>query len=101
MRMSEPASPNVPTFHGNMVTMQVNTDDLTLEVREIRIPHSRYGEQQNTRSEVISVPALTPQEIYKIEPIVRVVLTFSAARALKSFLETTLPKQEAARRAGT
>ena len=46
------------------------------------------------------VTSLLTEDVMRREPIARVVVTFSAARDLKEYLELALPRIEESRRAG-
>ncbi|MGH2362465.1 MAG: hypothetical protein ACRDGM_18225 [bacterium] len=87
-----------PTFYGNIATAQINTDELVLEIRSIRLPHSKIG--QSSEAPMIDVPPVTPQEAFSVEPVARVVLTFNAARSLQSFLVTAIATMDQRRRGG-
>jgi hypothetical protein len=83
----------VPTFYANFVTMTLNTDELVMEFRRIDKPH------RETIALPI-IPAPTTEEIMRIDPIARVVLTFTSAKALHQFLGNTLPGAEKSRKTG-
>ncbi len=86
-----------PTYFGNFVTSNLNTDELVVELRRIMKPHRETAKPGESLS---IIPALTPEEIFSHDPIVRVVMTFTAAKGLKEYLDTALPRIEESRRTG-
>jgi len=49
-------------------------------------------------SKILEIPPATAQEVMAVEPVARVVLTFSAVRALKEYLDAAFPEIEKKRR---
>jgi hypothetical protein len=86
-----------PTYFGNFVTSNLNTDELVMEVRRIMQPHRELSKPGNEPS---VIPAITSQEIMSVEPVVRVVMTFTAAKSLKEYLDIALPRIDESRRSG-
>lgn len=86
-----------PTYFANVVTMILNVDDMTIEFRRYMPPHKELF--KTTGKEMIPIPAPSPQEIYQVEPVARVVLTFTAVKMLKQYLDTALPQIEKERKA--
>lgn len=84
-----------PTFHANISTSNLNVDEMTMEFRWIAKPHREWMKEG---SSVLEIPPATPQEIMAVEPVARVVLTFSAARALKEYLDLAVPQIEKKRK---
>ncbi len=78
----------VPTYYSNIVTMVLNTDEMVIEFRS-----HRQGPNLKLKGEgpVVDVPAATPEEIFSVDPIARVIVTFSSAVAMKEFLDSALP----------
>lgn len=88
----------IPTHYANIATSLLTADELIMELRRVDKAHRDIV---NTSSlESVIVPPATPEEILNHEPIARVVLTFSAAKALKDYLDNTLPRIEELRRSG-
>jgi hypothetical protein len=80
--------PEVPTYFSNMVTMQLNSDELVMEFRSLRQEHRR---NINGEGSIIDIPAATPEEIFSLDPIARVVVTFNSVLAMKQFLDDAVP----------
>ena len=87
----------VPTYYANFVTSVLTADDLVMELRRFDRPHREVPPASGAYT---VLPAIRPADVMSQEPIARVVMTFSAARALKAYLESTLPRMEEARRTG-
>ncbi len=98
--MSEGAEKQeAPTYFANVVTVNINVDELVMEFRRILIPHKE--QLKTSRPEApIFIPPVAPEKILDIDPVARVVLTITAARALKQHLDDMLPKIEEARKTG-
>ena len=97
--MAEASDPQgVPVYFANIVTSLLNVDEMTLEFRRFIKPHSEL--LKVTRGEAKVIPPATWEEMIQVEPVARVVLTFSAAKNLKTYLDETLPKIEEARKTG-
>lgn len=88
----------MPTYYANFVTSVLTADDLVMELRRFDRPHREIGPPAAGTYTVLLPP--TPRDILNQEPIARVVMTFSAARALKDYLDATLPRIEEARKSG-
>lgn len=87
-----------PTYYANIITSLLTVDDLTLEFRRFDKPHR---EMLATPSQQLAVvPPASTAEVMQHEPIARVVVTFSAATALKEYLDSALPRIEESRRTG-
>lgn len=86
-----------PTYFANVVTMLLNVDGMTMELRQYLPPHK---DLLKAVGELTPIPPPTHEDVYKVQPVARVFLTFSAARALKAYLDQALPQMETARRAG-
>lgn len=87
-----------PTYFANIVTSQFNVDELTLEFRRFIPSHRKLSLKSGVQ--IQSVPPPSPQEVMEQEPVARVVLTFTAAKSLKEYLDQTIAKVESARKAG-
>jgi hypothetical protein len=85
----------IPTFYANIVTSNLNVDEMTMELRWFAQPH-RGRVKEGTG--VTTVPPASPEELMAVEPVARVVLTFSAVKALKQYLDQALPVTENARK---
>lgn len=85
-----------PTYFANVATTILNVDEMTVEFRRYTPPHKEVFKR--TGKEMVPVPAPPPEEIYQLEPVARVVLTFTAARALKQYLDAAFPEIEKQRR---
>ena len=87
-----------PTYFANVVTSMLNVDGITMEFRQYLPPHKHLI--TTAAPEIIPIPPPTVEDIYKVQPVARVVLSFSAVRALKAYLDQALPQMETARRTG-
>jgi hypothetical protein len=91
-----------PTYHANFVTSNLNVDELVLELRRADKPHrENLTPAGEAAAPLTFLRPLTPQEILAVDPVARVVMTFSAARSLKQFLDGAFDRAEHARRTGT
>lgn len=86
-----------PTYHANVVTMNLTVDEMTMEFRSY-LPAHRELFRAAEGQELTALPPPTAEEVYSIEPIARVVLTFAAVRALKQYLDQALPITERTRK---
>ncbi len=86
-----PQSP--PTYFANWVTLTVNTDELAIEFRRVDRPHRETADQT-------LIPGPSPQDALNREPLARVVVTYTAAKALWEYLNNTMPRVAEARRTG-
>ena len=84
-----------PTYFANIVTSNLNVDELVMELRRFVAAHRDF---LKVGEELIPVPPVTMEEILKLEPIARVVLSFTAAKALKQSLDQALPEIEKLRK---
>ena len=97
--MSEPnGAQEPPTYYANIVTSNMNVDELTLEFRRFSVPHREFVKAG--AADVVSVPPAEPTKIMEEEPLATVVLTFTAAKALKEYLDKIFPAIEEARHQG-
>lgn len=87
-----------PTYYANIVTSLLTEDDLTLELRRVDKPHREVMAGPGER--LTEIPPASTEDVMRREPIARVIVTFSAARALKEYLDLALPRIEESRRAG-
>lgn len=81
-----------PTYFANIVTLQVNADETVLEFRRSMTPQREQLKMQPFE-EVVSIPPPTPEKVFEVDPVARVVLTFSAAEALRANLNNMLPRE--------
>lgn len=88
------------TFYANVVTSQINVDELVLELRRVFQPHREFLSAPASGARAVPVPLVTPTKIAESEPVARVVMTFSAAVALWNYLDEVMPRAVAARQAG-
>ncbi len=96
--MPEATGPQEPsTYFANVVTMLLNVDGMTMELRQYLPPHRDLFQSVG---ELKPIPPPTYEDVYKVQPVARVFLTFSAVRALKAYLDQALPQMETARKAG-
>jgi hypothetical protein len=97
--------PQPPTYYANFVTSMLTVDDLLLELRRVDRAHRDWLASpppgKSASGTFTPVPALTSAEIMEHEPIARVVMSFSSAKALSNYLNAALPAIEEARRTGT
>jgi len=87
------AAEQPPTYYANWVTLTVNTDELVIELRRIDRPH------RETASMPV-IPGAKPEEVLLRDPIARVVMTYTAAKSLREYLNNTMPRVEASRKTG-
>lgn len=95
--MAEP-SQGPPTYYANFVTSMINVDELTIELRRVITPHRDFWTVDT--KPVVEVPPTPADKIAEIEPIARVVMTFTAAKALKAYLDEVIPTVEKSRATG-
>jgi hypothetical protein len=88
-----------PTYFGNFATTTLNTDELVLELRRIMKPHRETMKPGSANAPSI-IPPLAIEEIMREEAVVRVVMTFTAAKALKEYLDNVMPRVEESRQTG-
>ena len=86
-----------PTYYANFVTSMINVDELTMEFRRLIVPHKDFWAGDLS---VVEVPPLAPAKLAETEPIARVVITFTAVKALKDYLDQVMPKIEKSRTTG-
>ncbi len=84
-----------PTFYANVVTASVDPDVVYLELRRYITPHRDMYRMTQPAGEV---PAISGEAVYAIDPVARVVLTYTAARLLQQNLNDLIPKMVSARR---
>lgn len=87
-----------PTFFGNIMTAHVNVDEVSFEVRRLMPTHSQISEM--TKGGTEPMKPLTELDIYALAPIVKVVVTFSAAKALSDNLQSLIAQMAEARKRG-
>ena len=87
-----------PTYYANVVTSNLNVDELILELRRVLVPHR--DTMKATVDKIVLIPPIPPEQMMKEEPLARVVMTFTAAKILKEYLEQALPRVEDARKKG-
>lgn len=86
-----------PTYFANIATMNLNVDGMTIELRQYLPAHAKlFGKIGG--GEVKAIPAPTEEDVYKVDPVARVVLTFTAVQAMKKYLDDALPQMEKARK---
>jgi len=78
----------VPTYYSNFVTMQLNTDEMVMEFRSHRPEHNRTAKGGE---EILEIPPAEPGEVLSVDPVARVVVTFTSAAAMKQFLDQAFP----------
>jgi len=84
-----------PTFYANVVTLSVDPDVVYMELRRYILSH----QDQFQRAKSPGGPAPPSEEaVYAEEPIARMVITYTAARALYANLGEMIPKMQAARK---
>jgi len=84
-----------PTYFANVVTLNITVDEVVIELRRFFQAHKDLA-LDTQALKPISAPS--PDEIFKLEPIARVVLTFSTAKALMQLLDQAVPQFEQKRR---
>jgi len=99
--MEQQDRPTPPTFFANIVTSNMNPDELTMEFRSFDLPHHLGASIEKAGEPLTIVPPPKLEEIYSTSPIARITITYSAAKALKEYLDVALPRAERARQAGT
>lgn len=88
--------PDPPTFYANIVTMNLNADELTIELRRYFALHRDHV--AGIAIGIKSLPPPSAKELLEVDPIARVVVTYSAAKALKEYLEQAFPEIEKLRK---
>jgi hypothetical protein len=78
--------------------MTVTVDEAVLEFRRLTLPHKEI--KMEPAGSVTVIPAPTHDQAMAVEPIARVVLTYTAAQALRDTLGNMLAPVDKARRAG-
>ena len=91
-----PASQEAVTYYANIVSTHVFADEIVMEFRRFIRSHKEVFE---TIGPGKPIPPPDDATVYKTPPIVRVVLTFTAAKALKEYLDKTIPVIETQRKA--
>ena len=87
-----------PTYYANVVTSILNVDELVLELRRVLVPHR--DTMKASADKIVVIPPITPEQMMREEPLARVVITFTAAKGLKEYLDQTVPRIEDARKKG-
>jgi len=82
----------LPTYFANIVTSLLNPDEMVMEFRRYLAPHKTM--LKSGADPVTFIPPASPEQILQSEPVARVVLTFSAVRILKQYLDAALPQIE-------
>lgn len=85
-----------PTYFANIVTMNMSVDEMVIEFRRYLKAHKDLS--LGTGPELKPIPPPAADEILGVEPVVRVVLTFSAAKGLMQYLNQALPQFEQLRK---
>ncbi len=88
-----------PTYFANIVTMNLDADQMVMELRQNMPPHRETFPRLST-TDVVEIKPPTPQELISLEPVARVVLTFTAVRNLREYLDKAFPLIEARRATG-
>jgi len=88
-----------PTYFANIVTLNITADETSLEFLRILTPHKEILKMPPS-GKVILIPPVQPEQIIGTDPVVRVVLTYTAAQSLRQFLNDMLPEIERARKSG-
>jgi len=86
-----------PTFFANVLTMNLNVDEMVIELRQYH-PDHRALMGAGTGEKPVPVPPATQKDLLGVEPVARVVLTFTAVRTLKQYLDAAFPPTEQVRR---
>jgi hypothetical protein len=87
-----------PTFFANVATVHVAVDEVSLEFRRFMPAHREIWKETEGGKKPPRQPI--DDDVYSVEPIVKVVLTFSGAKALFQNLDTLLPQIEKLRKEG-
>lgn len=87
---------DTPTYFSNVVTMLLSADEMTIEFRRYMPSHKEF--LKSSGRDLVSIPSPSPEKIYQVEPVARVVLTFTAVKMLKQYLDTAFPQIEKQRR---
>jgi hypothetical protein len=83
-----------PTFYANLVTLSVEPDVVYIELRRYIIPHR----EQHQRAKTGETGSPPEEAVYAEEPIARMVITYTAAKALYANLGEMIPKMQSARK---
>lgn len=84
-----------PTYFANIVTSNLNADEMVMEFRQFFQPHRGFVKSGD---KPIYLEAPKVEELLELEPVARVVLTFSAAKSIKQYLDQALPEIEKQRK---
>ena len=84
-----------PTYFANVVTMNLNVDEMVMEFRRF-IPAHRDFVKAGEKLTLLEPPQV--KEVLNLEPIARVVLSFTAAKTIKQYLDQALPQIEKQRK---
>ena len=96
--MPESTSPDTPTFFANLATVQVATDEVNIEFRRFMRTHEEF--HRLTEGGKQPLPPVSDEEVYRVPPVARVVLTFTSARLLRDNLNGLLSQFEETRKPG-
>ena len=94
----EANTPGPPTYFANIISMTLDPDQMIMELRQ-NLPGHRETMPHVSTTVITETTPPTPQEIMDLEPVARVVLTFTAVRTIKQYLDRALPMMEAKRAA--
>src|SRR5438128_943134 len=92
--MTEYVSPDgAPIYFANIVTSNMFPDELIVEFRRFIQEHRKIL-APSVSATVSPIKPPPPEEVYSVTPIARVVLTFSAAKDLRDYLNAVIPEME-------
>ena len=95
--MPEDTTKEPPTYFANIVSSLLNPDEMVMEFRRYLAPHKAM--LKSASDPVTFIPPASPEQVLQSEPVARVVLTFSAVRTLKQYLDAAFPQIEKQREA--
>ena len=87
-----------PTYFANLVTMNLNVDEMVMEFRRFIQAHRDFPKGSE---KLIPLEPPKPEELLNLEPIARVVLSFTAAKSIKAYLDQALPQIEKQRKSSS
>jgi hypothetical protein len=94
--MTDIAPDGTPTYFANIVTSNLFPDELVFEFRRFIQEHRKVAKPNAPDITAVSPP--TSEEVFATTPLARVVLTFTAAKELRDYLNKTIPQMEKVRR---
>lgn len=96
--MADAPDQMVATYYANLVSVHVTVDEVSLEFRRWMLPHREIWKQTAGGKKPPTQPS--DEDVYAIDPVAKVVIAFTGAKALKEQLDSLLPQIEKLRKQG-